>query len=394
MTAAIAEEKAALEERWASLLDRTESWVAMIGGWSLIRARDIARIAMHLDSSAWSGNLVNADTDMSYFLKRQAKRGQLASQQVLDAVELVSNEIEGSDDPRGRFFELLREATGAGLTPILPGQDWPFTVELIELTGLFADDAYQRPVDENFVRELVLKFDERLVGTIDVSQRKGRKSMAMMDGRQRHAACGAIGKTAMWCNVYTGLSLADEARFFHHKNRDRKNVHPYYHFNARLVAGDTDAEEINTIVTRHGFVLGTSASRVDTITSIVAVESVFGSTTSVRDNALDPALEKLNRLWWGVKGGKDGSVIRGFGRFFAVFSDEEVEWRHLEDQLAALGPMILQGRAKEAQKRYHQSGQAIGTAIARVMVEIHNTGLPRGKRLNVDRVLFGTPRPQ
>lgn len=381
--AEIAREQA--QELWDGLLERTEAWVEKIGGWSLIGPRDVARVALHLDPQ--DGNVDRVTSELNLFLRRQ-KSSQIPPEQTLEMMSALALEFETSDDPRSRFFEILRDATGVGLTPLTPGKDWPFTIELIPVDSLFADETYQRPVDENFVRELVMKFDERLVGTIDVSKRKGRKTLAMMDGRQRHAACGAVGKTEVYCTVYTGLSLADEARFFHHKNRDRKIIHPYYHYNARLVAGEPDALEIDRIVARHGFKLAVGGTPVEAITAIRAVEQVFGYTTTVRSNALDPTLEKMQRMWWGVKGGKDGTIIRGMGRFFATYSDEQIQWRHLEDALAAMGPLILIGRAKDHAKRYAGAigSSSMGVAITHTLVQIHNTGLPREKRLDPNQV--------
>lgn len=375
-------------ERQKELRPVVEQLVEEIGGWSLIRARDIARIVMYRKPEVWP-NIVAADQALSVFFRKEG--GGSVSGAVLDALDEFVTELRESPDPRARFFESLREASGLLGVPIESETGWPFRVELVSMEALFADDTYQRPLDDNFIRKTVLAYEEPLVGVIDVAD-VGNGRYAIMDGRQRHGASALVGKAAMWAAIYENLTIADQARFFHHKNRDRKNVHPYYHFRARAVAGDPDANAINKIVKRHGYQLGIPALQDDVITAIRAVEEVFGYSSDHRDNALDPTLERIHKLWFGVKGGKDGVIIRGFGRFFAAYGDDEIQWQHLEDALAAVGPMILQGRAKELTRHISTSQPSIGLAVARAICTFHNTGLDRNDRLNADRLLLASPR--
>ena len=378
-------------ERQKELRPVVEAWVEEVGGWSLIRARDIARIVMHRQPDLWK-NIVVADQQMSVFLGRQAGTVQQnVGNDTLAALEELSREINDAPDPRAFFFMLLRDASGLVATPVESETGWPFRVELIPLEKLYADDSYQRPLDDHFVRRTVLAYDESLVGVIDVAATDDGR-YAIMDGRQRYGASALVGKTAMWGAVYEGMERPEQARFFHHKNRDRKNVHPFYHFRARAVAGDPDAKMINRIVKRHGYKLGISAAQPDVITSIRGVEEVFGWTCEHRDNALDPTLEKIRHMWWDVKGGKDGTIIRGLGRFFAVYSDDEIQWRHLENSLAGVGPVIVQGRAKDLVRRLNTSTYSIGAAVAQAIVTFHNTGLPREQRLNADRLFMASRR--
>ena len=158
----------------------------------------------------------------------------------------MADRLDRAPNLVGEWFSLVREARG------LPGDtvefrlpkgaqdDWPFDQKLLPLDVLFADSSYQRPVNWPFVRKESARFDPTLVGAIDVAQRSP-SSYAILDGQQRMQMVRMVGKGTVWASVYVGLDLPSEARFFLHKNRDRKSVHPYYTYVARLTARDPDA---------------------------------------------------------------------------------------------------------------------------------------------------------
>jgi len=106
-----------------------------------------------------------------------------------------------------------------------------------------------------FVRKHAATFDPTLVGTIDVAQRRRGAVYAIMDGQLRYEMCRLVGKKAIWCSVYSGMDKQQEARFFLHKNRDKKAIHPFYMYKAELAAGEKTAVAITEIATREGYVL-------------------------------------------------------------------------------------------------------------------------------------------
>src|SRR5262249_42967986 len=141
--------------------------------------------------------------------------------------EAVADRLDDAPDRVGEWYTLVREARGLPTDTVqlrLPtdAQDeWPFRVELLTLDSLFAADEYQRPVNWPFVRREAARFDPSLVGTIDVAQRSPQQ-FAILDGQQRSQIVRLVGKQTIWCSIYLGLDLASEARFFLHKNRDRR----------------------------------------------------------------------------------------------------------------------------------------------------------------------------
>src|SRR5262245_33102389 len=92
-------------------------------------------------------------------------------------------------------------------------EEWPFEVKLLPLDRLLVDDTYQRPPHKKFIADNVEAFDETLVGTIDVSER--RNGYAILDGQQRYLMMQQVRKAACYCSVYTGMSVPEEAAFFY-----------------------------------------------------------------------------------------------------------------------------------------------------------------------------------
>jgi hypothetical protein len=351
-----------------------------------IRTTDLARVASFVNSK-WT--MDSAMTTVSYYLAGKA----LSDGEVERMMPLVER-LEKAPSARAEWFMLLRETLGLDQPELHGGREWPFTVKLVPLEKIFShwvdDGGYQRPVEENFVRELVLRFDERLVGTIDVSERHDG-TFAVIDGQQRSEAMRRIGKTNCYASVYEELSLADEATLFFHKNRDRKPIHPYYEFMARVAAVDPVVLDIKRIVEQQGFQVATqggaglpqySGERDRNITAIKALEEVYGYETDLRPECLTPVLGVIFRNWFGRRDSLSVHLIKGLGRFFRMWGDGDIQWEHWEEQLTALGPTLVLGMADDihAYPRAKGTTRPIGVSLA--LVEIHNRGLPRGQRLD------------
>lgn len=260
-------------------------------------------------------------------------------------------------------------------------REWPFTVELLPLGWLFADRSYQRDPIDAFIESAVAKFDPTLVGTIDVSMRS-ESEFAILDGLQRSQIVTRVGKKAVWCSVYRGMSIGHEAEFFVAKNRDRRNMHPFYALRARKVAGDANAKAIFQIAGDVGFKLASSNTKRsgDTIVAIGALEEIHGRTSLARPNgSLQPALAMIQEAFGGRDGATEGSILRGFGRFYQAFYDDEVVHKHLAEQLQDIGPKKLAGFAVD---RAANSTQPKAFWIAQEIINVHNKGLRRDQKLS------------
>lgn len=257
-------------------------------------------------------------------------------------------------------------------------EEWPFTIELLPLGWLFADDRYQRPRVDPFVEKMALTFDATLVGTIDVSMRKGDE-YAILDGYQRTEAMRVVDKKAAWCTVYRDMRLRDEADFFIKKNRERRNMHPYYALRARRVSGDQSAERIFEITEQHGYRLGSSSIADNMIVAIAAVEEVYAMTSLRRpDESLTPALRTIRDAFGDREGAVKGTVIRGLGRVWQAFGDDEIDPVHLVDVLGQHGPAKLLGYATD---RVGTSRFSKAYLVAQEVIKLYNKAMPRGRKL-------------
>lgn len=356
-----------------------------------VRPTDLARVASYVNPE-WS--IDSAVTTTSFYLAGKAlHEGEI--ERLLPLVE----RLEGAESPRAEWFMLLRETLGLDQPELREGKEWPFSVKLIPLEKVFAhmaeDGGYQRPVVENFVRDLALRFDERLVGTIDVSERRDGR-YAVIDGLQRSEAMRRVGKTSCYASVYEGLDLKQEATLFFHKNKDRRPVHPYYEFMARVTAEDPVALDIKRIVEQAELEIAVQGgaglpqyhgTRDRNVTAVRAVEDVYAYDTEVRAECLSPTLGVITRNWIGRRDSLSVNLIRGLGRIFRVWSDEEIQWQHWEEQLAALGPTLVLSMGQD-----RTSGHTLQIGCSLALVEIHNRGLARGQRLE-ERLVRSFSRP-
>lgn len=265
--------------------------------------------------------------------------------------------------------------------------EWPFKIELIARGSLFADLSYQRPVNPAFVEKLVETFDPTLVGTLDVSKRSDG-TYAILDGLQRYEAISKMHYTHIWCAVYSDMEIKDEASFFYRRNRDRRSVHPYYQFRARVLMGERLATGVAEVVAAQGFILHINANPDNHISAIRASEDAYTYSSLTRAECLTPTLRTIKEAMFGRKGAKDGNLIRGLGRFYQSFADDELDHQHLYEVLAEIGPLNLVGRVRE---RVSHAGGGKGSSLgfAREIAELYNKGFHR--KLPI-RQISGTPR--
>lgn len=290
------------------------------------------------------------------------------------------------------------------IAAVLPRQDklraeaeWPFSVGLVYLRDLVVDDTYQRPPHHRFISEMAASFDPTLVGTIDVNKRKGN-THAVLDGQQRLGAMTAVGKTACYCSIYTGMTLEDEAGFFYRKNRDRKSMKAYYAFRARAVAGDKEAITIRKKVEAQGFTLGEASNERDVIGAIRSVEVTYGYASDYRSESLSAALYTIRHSVYGRKGSLDSWLIQGLGRFWQNYADDEVDDKTVEAILSDFGPTNFLGRVREKQVTTSTGGrQGVSQpwTAARIIADEYNRrtrGTARGRsfkgKLDLNRISF------
>jgi hypothetical protein len=284
---------------------------------------------------------------------RAIVNGAWVDERYRDVWMMVAERLEGVSDPVGEWFSLVRDAKGLPASTVqfrLPqgSQDeWPFRVELLPLESLIVDESYQRPPSWAFVRREAARYDPTLVGTVDVAQRSP-SLYAILDGQQRTEIVRLVGKGTVWASIYQGLDLQSEARFFLHKNSNRKNMHPYYTFRARVASGDTDAIDIQRIVEAHGYQLaigGPMTNRQTNISAISGVIRAYGRKLPDGTPALDPTLAVLSKATLGRAEGQSSLLIRGLSQAF--LDRDDMDPGKLVEVIGKLGPDLILGRARD-----------------------------------------------
>jgi hypothetical protein len=261
-------------------------------------------------------------------------------------------------------------------------EEWPYEVKLLPLGRMLIDDTYQRPPHRKFIADIVGSFDETLIGTLDVSRRKGT-SYAILDGQQRFLAMQQISKRSAWCSIYTGMSLPEEAAFFYKKNRDRMSMGAYYGFRARVVAGDKNALDVQRAVEAAGFVLGPGSNQRDVIGAVSAVEIVWGYQSTHWSEVLTPTLQTIHRSLFGRKDSLHSFTLQGLGRFWQTYGDEEVDRDILGGVIHEIGgptPLIGLAREKRVVSSTVSKGFSTPWMIARVLSDWYNRQVRGNKR--------------
>jgi len=280
----------------------------------------------------------------------------------------VCEEMESHSDRIEHFFSLLRKARGLPETvvvtqPTPQGEDggWAFEVLNLPIEVFMVDHTYQRPTPWPFVRKTAATFDESLVGTIDVAERGKGSVFAILDGQCRFEACRLVGKKTIWASVYRGLSLEEEARFFLHKNQDRKAIHPYYLYKALLASNDEETVAIESIVLTHGYRVWMSTSQAERDGSIASIE-VLRKLYRSGPETLQVVLRVLDATR-GRPHAQAGSLLAGLGVVFLRHPEASEE--RVKEVLALQGPDWLIGRGREIKRDSTlPMADSIGRAIA------------------------------
>jgi len=229
------------------------------------------------------------------------------------------------------------------------------------------------------VRKTAATFDPTLVGTLDVSERGHGASFAIMDGQGRFETMKLVGKTQAYAAIYTGLDVQAEAAFFLHKNMNRKAIHPYHIYQAKLTAQDPVAIAVGEITQQYGYEVSiVSASNRNIPEKISAISSLEEAYNRKRESGFDclaPTLNVLRKSTFGLKEGNSAHLIRAIARMFERYV--ELDPHRLAEVIQERNPGWLLARMREL--GWNQGAQT--PAMMQVLVEEYNHGLPRGERL-------------
>lgn len=235
------------------------------------------------------------------------------------------------------------------------------TIEWIPASRIGRDERVNtRPADQAWVAKKAREFDWNYLGTIAVSRRDDGTEIPL-DGQNRLALMPAIGQpdAEVKCEVFTGLSLAEEAALFLGLNAGR-TVRPVSLFLAQVTMGDETAVEVSQIAGDCSWQIGLTKGRsvlqcVSTLTSIHARDRARkGSGEAPR--VLRDTLTLITMTWGHDEEGGSESIVKGIGMVLhrdgtVLHGKHRFQGKTGYERLAAVledyrGPGDLLGQAK------------------------------------------------
>lgn len=251
-------------------------------------------------------------------------------------------------------------------------------IRKVKANDLSTDIRVQRDLDPRRVRAIVADFDINAIGTLCVSERADGE-MIVIDGGHRTAALIQTdnGDTLVNAEVYSGLTLADEAFLFRVRNNTQK-VGFLDRFRVRLIEGEKVAVAVAELADKHGWVVAGAHEGSDkpVISSVQKLEQIYKQDDAVADATLNV----VTRAWHYNKDSVDYRVLDGMAKFLNRWWDE-VDQDDLVNKLSVVpgGPNSLIGKS---QGYRDMIGCSSGTAMAELITEAYN----KGKRHNGNRL--------
>lgn len=249
----------------------------------------------------------------------------------------------------------------------------PSAIEEHPARDLKTDQRVQRELHPSHVRKLANSMDLDAIGVVTVSRRKSGK-LIILDGQHRIAALmhEDLGDWPVMCNVYDGLTLAQEAALFRRLNTS-KAPSAYDRFTKGVVAGDQDCRAIAATVADAGL----HVARQDEDAGIRAVVTLEAIHRGGGREGLLAALKLVTGAWGTGADSFNGHVLHGVG-IVANRYNGDLDHAALRRKLAKYpgGPLGLLGDAKGMQRF---QGGTIAKAAAGVIVATYNRGRASGQ---------------
>lgn len=242
-------------------------------------------------------------------------------------------------------------------------------VAQVPLNLLIIDPAVQRPLDKKKADKIAAELNLDAIGLICVSRRDSG-AYSVIDGQHRAEALRTAGfvTDSVECEIFHGLTLADEAAMFRLRN-NRTAVQKVDLFRVRVIEGDAVAVAINDMLARHGWQVGLS-SKDGWIGAIEALESVWLADPNGNPPAAERAIVSISAAWGHGAAGVDRSIVAGLGALYVRYG-ADANSGDIVERLAKMpgGPKHLIGRARGLRDFI---GGRMSSAVAEIVVEEYN----------------------
>jgi hypothetical protein len=242
-------------------------------------------------------------------------------------------------------------------------------VASVPLNLLIIDPRVQRPIDKRKADKMAADLNLDAIGLICVSRREGG-SYSIIDGQHRVDALRTSGfvNEPVECEVYHGLTLAEEAAMFRLRN-NRTSVQKIDLFKVRVTEGDATAVAISDMLHRLGWTVGTDSTD-GYFAAIGALETVWNLDPTGQPPAAERAIAAITTAWGHDRSGVHQFIVGGLGSVFARYG-AEIDSGGLIDRLAKFpgGAANLVGKARGLRELRGGTGPA---AVAELVVMEYN----------------------
>jgi hypothetical protein len=207
----------------------------------------------------------------------------------------------------------------------------PPTRRKVRPADVTTDPRAQRKLDVRRVNKITADFRPAAFGVPAVSARADG-SMVWLDGQHRGAALCASGRGGVGvdCQVYEGLSLAEEAELFRQLN-DSKNLNARDLFRIGVTAKDPVAVAANKALEICGWTA--EGGKKNTMGAV----STFGYLWEVDPSAARRAITTLASAWGPTSQSSSMVAIRGMFMLCKRYAAMEIDWDRMQRVLAAKG---------------------------------------------------------
>lgn len=242
-------------------------------------------------------------------------------------------------------------------------------VAQVPLDQLIIDLAVQRPLEKSKSDRIAADLNLNAIGLICVS-RRDNGSYSIIDGQHRVDALRTAGFDAdpVDCEVFHGLTLADEAAMFRLRN-NRTAVQKVDLFRVRVIEGEPVAIAVHHMLAGLGWTVQMGSAS-GTFAAIDALERVWTADPDGHPPAAERAIYTLTESWGHDVTAADRNIVGGLGALYLRYGFT-IEASDVIERLAkfAGGPRALVGRARGLSDLI---GGRVSSAVAEIVVEEYN----------------------
>lgn len=261
----------------------------------------------------------------------------------------------------------IRTEKGA---PSMSTEPRSYTIEKVALGDMFVDrtPGLQRPRQDSWVKSIAAAFswDKFSLQPVLLS-RRADGTHHIMDGQHKVAAAMSSGVPAdhvVECYVWQGLTHQQEAEIFYTANHESHSVRALDLFEAAVTAGKPEQVAVREILTRHGWVSG-SSGRVGNFAAVTTLLTAYKKSGAA---VADRVIRVITQAWAHSADSAQSPVVKVIAAFFAKYPDADPT--RLTHVLSKRTPRSILGDTKER--------AWVALAVLRLQ-EAYDTGLRSGR---------------